>query len=135
MTLTLDQKAAINNYLISCRNRRFELGKWDCALFVADIVQCLTGKDIADKTGMRGGYGADYLDRLPVPMPEMPEHCGLVPSSWPCDGAIFWAPWPTETGSFGLVWQYKLIAPGRRGTASIKLDISTLKFFTPCPRL
>lgn len=41
-------------YLESCRQRRFEYGVYDCAIFVADWVQIVTGKDYAKK--YRGKY-------------------------------------------------------------------------------
>ena len=132
--MTPEQKAAITDYLHSCRNRRFSLGEWDCAMFAADVVRCLTGEEVALAEEMRGKYSHDYLQKSPAPMRDLPELCGLVPCPKPSDGAIWWAPWPRASGSLGIVWQAQLLAPGKRGLVAVKLDISTLKFYTPCPK-
>lgn len=37
----------LQSYLDSCRDRLFAYGTWDCALFVADAIQSMTGTDLA----------------------------------------------------------------------------------------
>jgi hypothetical protein len=37
----------LQSYLDQCRQRPFAYGTWDCALFVADAIQSMTGTDLA----------------------------------------------------------------------------------------
>lgn len=37
----------LQSYLDSCRSRPFAYGTWDCALFVADAIESMTGTDLA----------------------------------------------------------------------------------------
>lgn len=120
--------AAVSDYLTQCRFRRFRFGVWDCALFVADVLELSTGRDYA--AGLRGTYDSreGYLAALPAPLHELPAHFGLTPCA-PQNGAVWWMPGPHPEGGMGIFWQGRLLQPGRRGLHDVTRDISTLTFY------
>lgn len=128
MILTPEQKTAVAAYLTECRFRTFQLGEWDCALFVADVLLRITGKDLGE--GLRGTYDTrdGYLERLPVPLRGLPSHFGMIPAS-PADGAVWWLPSIVNEGALGIVWQGKLLQPGRRGLHTVTTPFENLKTY------
>ncbi|MES2706067.1 MAG: hypothetical protein V4726_05625 [Verrucomicrobiota bacterium] len=126
--MTPDQKQQIEDYLLSCSQKQRQRGKWDCAIFCADVLAILTGNDFA------APYRDAYSDRegairvLPCQLRGMPEHVGLKPSP-PRDGAVWWAPGPDAEGALGIFWQGRCLQPGRRGLKAVIRDISNVRFF------
>lgn len=51
-----DWPTLLDSFLRAHASERFQYGRWDCALFVADAVQAMTGVDVAAK--FRGHYGS-----------------------------------------------------------------------------
>lgn len=127
--MTTEHHQQIEYYLLSCSRKKFERGKWDCAIFCADILAILTGKDFA------APYRGSYADRegainvLPCSLAEMPEHIGLRPSP-PKDGAVWWSPAKDVEGALGIFWQGRALQPGRRGVICVIKDTSKLKFYS-----
>jgi len=120
MILTTEQKTAVAAYLTGCRLRTYELGQWDCGLFCADILHLLTGRIFAN--GYRGAYTTrqGYIDLLPVRLREMPVYLGLRRGTIAC-GSLWWMPGAHEEGDIGIVWQGRLLHPGRRGLIALKV--------------
>ncbi len=127
--MTTEAHKLVSDYLAKCRSRLFVRGEWDCAIFVADVLQILTGKDFA--AGYRGGYSdrEGAIEILPCTLAEMPEWVGMKPCQ-PVNGAVWWAPGCHEEGALGIFWQGRCLHPGRRGLISPIKDTSKVKFYT-----
>ncbi len=127
--MTDDQKKRVNDYLAGCHRKAYRLGVWDCALFCADALQCLGAPDFA--ADFRGKYSTpdEYQAILPVPLCELPAHCGMKPCG-PQSGAVFWMPSASPSGDLGFYWQGRALHPGKRGIIEITRDLSSLKFYS-----
>lgn len=128
--MTDEQKRQLADYIQMCRHRSFTWGKWDCSLFVADVLAILTGNDFG------APFREQYNDRdgaisiLPCRLRKVPEYiCGLRQCA-PKDGAVWWGPGTDPQGALGIFWQGRILQPGRRGLKTVFADISTLTFYS-----
>jgi hypothetical protein len=83
---------AVDRYMESCASRKFSWGKWDCALFCADVIEAITGHDPARQ--LRGTYSDQQgaIEALALRGVEgvggLPEWAGLSSVDAPRDGDI-----------------------------------------------
>jgi hypothetical protein len=108
------------DYMLECVKRPFAWGEWDCALFVADIVQIMTGIDPARE--WRGTYStaADAVALWATlgGSDAICESLGTLHHGFPRDGDIGIVEKCDHEMKEGLAvhWQGRFIAPAlRRG--------------------
>ena len=123
------RKALVQAYLTGCNFWRFRYGLWDCGLFCADVLRCITDRDVAGH--LRGKYRdrKGYLEALPVPLRQVPEHLGLTRCQMR-EGAVFWMPGGYGDGGLGIVWQGQFLQPWKRGIRAVTADVGTMEFYT-----
>lgn len=128
-----DWQESVIAYLNDCRNRVFEPGHYDCALFCAGAIEAMTGVDPA--AGLRGIYDTEEAGFAIIRAAGYDDHIAMVARlfeeiavSMARPGDIAVIPAEGNLPALGLVQGEWVYVPRVRGFGTVPLISATRAF-------